>query len=216
MRLLLAWFEQRAGRHEVALSLYRSVNEQGASTASTMALAYAYADSGNVNEGIATLRQWVEQHPGDKRASIGLAQLQTNAGRPDAAAETLSRLLTYRPKDVGLMNDIALLMRREAPAKALALAQRANELAPEQSAIMDTFAVLLLDAGRAPESVQLLTRALSQEPENATIRLHLAQALLADGALVRARVELENLLARYPEAPEREAAEALLARLSVQ
>ena len=74
-------------------------------------------------------------------------------------------------------------------------------------------AALLVEQGHTARGLELLQRAIAQEPRNSYIRYHLAAALAKSGDKPKARKELEGLLAADPQFPQREAARALLKQL---
>jgi putative PEP-CTERM system TPR-repeat lipoprotein len=213
VEMLRGWMEQQDGRHAVAAEIYARQHEVHASRGTLLPLADALAKSGDMGSAVARLRSWLKNRPDDVTVGIALAQLHLDAGEDGKALDALARLLEHRPDDAGLMNDIALLLRHEDPSRATVYARRAVDLSPDSPVILDTLAVLLLDSGSVREALDLLTRAVEMAPENTTIRLHHAQALLADNAFHQGRAALEQLIARYPDAPERDAAARMLEEL---
>lgn len=78
---------------------------------------------------------------------------------------------------------------------AITLAEKANKLAPNQPAFMDTLAMLLVDKGEIPRAVELLGRAAELAPQAPSIRLNQARVLIKAGKKREARLILEDLAA---------------------
>jgi predicted Zn-dependent protease len=76
---------------------------------------------------------------------------------------------------------------------AIALAEKANALAPNQPAFMDTLAVLLSDKGDYAKAVELQTKVMTQQPQNALFRLNLAKIHIKGGKKDLAKKELDEL-----------------------
>ena len=76
---------------------------------------------------------------------------------------------------------------------AIVYAEKANRLAPDQPALMDTLAMLLAERNEYGRAIELLNKALKIQPANAKHRLNLARIYVSAGDKVRARTELEML-----------------------
>jgi predicted Zn-dependent protease len=76
---------------------------------------------------------------------------------------------------------------------AVDLAEKANKLAPEQPAFMDTLAMLLADKNEFARAIELQNKALALQPENAALRLNLAKIYIKSGDKTQAKSQLETL-----------------------
>ena len=76
---------------------------------------------------------------------------------------------------------------------ALALAEKANALAPNQPAFMDTLAMLLSQKGDYAGALGLQVKAMALQPENTLLKLNLAKIHLKGGKKDLARKELDEL-----------------------
>jgi len=76
----------------------------------------------------------------------------------------------------------------------VALAEKANTLAPNQPAFMDTLAVLLSDAGDYAKALDLQTKVMTLQPQNPVFRLNLAKIHLKGGKKDLAKKELDELV----------------------
>jgi cytochrome c-type biogenesis protein CcmH len=84
---------------------------------------------------VATLQARAEQHPTDAAGWMQAAQLQTEAGHLDTAADDLRRTLALRPNDADLMAELADLVasvQRKLDGEPIALVDRALAINPNQ------------------------------------------------------------------------------------
>jgi predicted Zn-dependent protease len=79
---------------------------------------------------------------------------------------------------------------------------------------IDTLGWILVRKGDPARGLGLLERAHAARPDDPVIARHFAHALAASGDHTRARRILERALAEHPRFDERDAAEAMLARLA--
>ena len=135
-----------------------------------------------------------------------LAGSYSRSGQMDKAILSYQKILGRRPRDAGVLNNLAyiLLEQKQQSGEALAMAEKAYSLAGNNPAIMDTYALALLvqkDYGRAYE---IMRRAM-QETQRQDLEidpafyLHLARALSglgraaeADEALAKSLLLLEG------------------------
>jgi len=103
---------------------------------------------------------------------------------------------------------------RKGDAKAaLEHAERAARMAPTTPRVLDTLGVALLQNQQAQQAVESLRKATEAAPGDATIGLHLAQALVGVGDNDKARSLLRSLIALNQKFDGRDEARELLARL---
>jgi len=91
------------------------------------------------------------------------------------------------------MNSLAWLSRKSDGDAALAYAERANQLAPNNAAILDTLAMILLENGDVDRSLYIIRQAAKRAPNNVSIGYHKALVLVRSGQEARARVVLQKL-----------------------
>jgi len=113
-----------------------------------------------------------------------------------------------------LLNNAAMThLRLGNGTRALELAERAYELAPDDPSVMDSLGWISLNVAKDhSKSLQLLKRAFQLNPGNMQIRLHLAQSLAINGQKTEARHHLERVMA-VVDKEHHKAFEAILARL---
>jgi predicted Zn-dependent protease len=98
-----------------------------------------------------------------------------------------------KPDDALTLNNLAYVSGRLKDPKAIEYAQKADQLVPNNAAILDTLGVLQVEAGDVKKGVDSLQRAIALAPNAAGIRLNLARALVKDGQKDAAKKELDTL-----------------------
>ena len=166
--------------------------------------------AGEISDGVATLRRWVDSHPEDHEVRHLLGAALLSAGQEEQAIAVFEEQLARRPQDAAAMNQMAWLLRERDPARALAHAERANELVPAEPAIMNTLGATLLRQQEYGRAKAILQQAWALAPERPEIGFNLAQSHAALGERPEARTLLEEILARPEGFSERQQATELL------
>ena len=125
-------------------------------------------------------------------------------------AQGVEMLLEKEGDNVVVLNDLAWRLRDKEPSRALELAERAANLAPDLAPVLDTLAVVLLKNGDIDQAKQKITRAYRLMPKHVPIRFHYAEIYAAAGDKVSAIEKLESLLDEGEDFPEKAEAERLL------
>lgn len=160
------------------------------------------------------LSRWLEEHPDDMQVRlIHASYLQQEGDGADAIGQ-YEKMLDTQGNNPIVLNNLAWLYHEAGDPRALELAQRAHELAPQQAEIIDTYGWILFRSGQRERALELITKARSIAPENPDIAYHLAEALSASGDDAQARSTLKTLLDEHPEFPARAEAESLQAKLA--
>jgi tetratricopeptide (TPR) repeat protein len=102
-------------------------------------------------------------------------------------------VLELQPNDPSALNNLAYVAGQLKDPKALEYAEKADKLAPNNAAILDTLGVLLVEKGDVKRGVEALQRAALLAPTSADVRLNLARALVRDGQREAAKKELDGL-----------------------
>lgn len=148
---------------------------------------------------------WLKEQPKDAAFRLYLAE---EAGvRKDyaTAAKYYRSVLELQPNAPAVLNNLAWVGGQTKDPKAIEYAEQANKLAPEQPAVMDTLAVLLVQKGDTERAMGLFKKALEKAPEAQQIRLNYARALLTSGQKSEAKKELEQIAKlgdRFPQHAE--------------
>jgi len=91
------------------------------------------------------------------------------------------------------LNNLAYVSGHLKDPKALEYADKANKLAPNNPAILDTYGMLLIEKGDTKRGLEYMQRASELAPASNSIRLNFARALIKDGQKPAAKKELEAL-----------------------
>jgi Flp pilus assembly protein TadD len=122
-------------------------------------------------------------------------------------------LLARQPNDPVALNNLAWLYHEAGDNRALDLARKAAELAPQSTGVLDTLGWILVEQGKVSEGLEHLTRAAAGEKVDPEVRFHLAYALARSNRAAEARPLLEQALAGGASFPSRGDAERLLVQL---
>lgn len=121
------------------------------------------------------------------------------------AAQDLQQALNFAPERVIVLNyyGYRLLERNEDLEHALALVQKAADLAPDDSEIMDSLGWAYYKLGLYNKATTILERAVQKNPDNSTINHHLGDTYWQTGRQTEARFQWQRALANDPSDEER-------------
>ncbi|MBL8398740.1 MAG: PEP-CTERM system TPR-repeat protein PrsT [Candidatus Accumulibacter sp.] len=167
---------KQAGTGEIAAKLHTALAAAGQT-----ADAEKFADS------------WLKDHGKDAVFRLYLAEWASGKKDFPAAARQYRVLLDAQPENPAILNNMAWVSSQLKDPKAIEYAEKANKLAPNQPAIMDTLAVLLSEGGAHARSLEIFQKALELAPQAAPIRLNYARALIKAGKQAEAKSQLDQL-----------------------
>lgn len=196
-----------------AVSAYRAALDKTPASATVLKLYAARSRAGEADAST-TLSDWLEAHPNDTAVRLAFASTLHQRGQKARAVAEYERVLAVQPGSVLALNNLAWLYFEDGDARAVDLAERAYDRAPERAEIIDTYGWLLINGGRVEQGLSLLEKAAKRAPENGDIRYHLAAGLAQAGEKSRARRELTALLESGKDFSEKPAAQALLRELN--
>lgn len=136
---------------------------------------------------------WQKEHPKDTLFLIYLAEQALGLKNYAAAEKLYLAVLDLRPNSAIVLNNLAWVSGQQHKDAALGYGEKANRLAPDQPAFMDTLAMLLAAKGEYGRAVELQTKALAIQPENTGLRMNLAKIYIQAGDKAQAKRELETL-----------------------
>lgn len=151
---------------------------------------------GDVNKAKAVLDDWVRRNPDDFDMRQKDAELLMISGDSAAARSAYDALLKRRPNDPVALNNLANLLHKDDPARALALAVHAAKIAPASAGISDTLGWMKYQRGDQVGSLPVLQHAHELESGNPAISYHYAVALHANGKAAEAKSLLQSVLAK--------------------
>jgi len=174
---------------------------------------HTLARAGKGKEAQLRLQAWVDAHPGDIETRMYQAQVELAAGHVQMAQTQWEAVLRDGPNNAPAMNNLALVYQQEKDPRALAMAEKARALLPDNPAVLDTLAAILLDRGDSARALPLLEKASAIAPRATEIRYHLAQALDQTGDKARAHQELAALIGSGEQSIHVDAAKVLINKL---
>jgi putative PEP-CTERM system TPR-repeat lipoprotein len=142
----------------------------------------------------AILADWIKHHPDDAvvRTEYGQGLLET---KDFAGAKTqFEAVLKTQPYNALVLNNLSWLIQKDDPKRAVILASRAAQVAPEAGSVLDTLAWIKWQQNDRKDVLDLLTRAHKVDPTNPEISYHLVLALDAAGKRSDAKATLNILL----------------------
>ncbi|MHB8947787.1 MAG: XrtA/PEP-CTERM system TPR-repeat protein PrsT [Rhodoferax sp.] len=136
---------------------------------------------------------WQKEHPKDAIFLLYLADAALARKDYANAEKHYAGVLKLQPNSALAYNNLAWVSAKLNKEGAIAFAEKANALAPDQPAFMDTLAVLLSEKGEYAKALVLQYKVLALQPNNPVFKLNLAKIHLKGGAKELARKELDEL-----------------------
>jgi putative PEP-CTERM system TPR-repeat lipoprotein len=136
---------------------------------------------------------WLKAHPQDQIARTHLAESYLKRRLNRQAIEQYQILINAVPNNTVVLNNLATLYQAERDPRALALAEKAYKLDPDNPAYIDTLGWILVQQGQSARGLQLIEKAAALVPKHAEIRFHKAYALSKAGQVAQARREISQL-----------------------
>jgi putative PEP-CTERM system TPR-repeat lipoprotein len=191
--VLEASLQERLGNPKAALTALRDGLARVPDTALAVRLFQGLVAQQQEAEAIQFAQGWLRQRPKDTRMQFDLAMVHASRGRMDAAEPLLKEVVAANPRNPMALNALAHVAVTLGKAGALEHARRANEIAPNTPAYMDTMAFALNFEGKKSEALELQKRALELAPTDPNLKLGLAKLLIANGQKSTAREHLKAL-----------------------
>ena len=156
--------------------------------------AYRAKRSIDAPDALAFVESWAAKRPDDVSALKLLANAYADHGQPQKSIEIYERLLEKQGQDLAVLNNLAMLYSGRNDSRALELAKRALDGAPQSPATLDTYGWLLVKQGKLAEGFSLLRNAHLRAPYVPEIRYHMAVALEGLGRVQDALREVDAAL----------------------
>lgn len=199
------------GREAEAMVGYAELASAG-DRRSVLRLAALQQQTGEPNAAVSLLDGWLQAHPEDEAAQLLRANALLRSDRKRAIAQYEAMADGDNPV---ALNNLAWLYMEAGDERAVATAERALALAPDDANIADTLGWILVQSGQAERAIGLIRRSSEQKPDDATVRYHLGVAYLDAGRTTAGRAALEEAIQLGPF-PERDDAERRLSALGVE
>lgn len=176
-----------------AIAAYRNALKITPATELAVKTHTAILASGNNSEAEKFVATWIKDHPKDVAFRMQQGDLATARKDYTAASQHYNAALALQPNNALVLNNLAWVSGETKSPKAMEYAEKANQLAPNQPAFMDTLAMLLAAKGESAKAIELLRKAMTLAPQAAAIQLNLAKVLVGAGKKDEARKELDAL-----------------------
>ena len=176
-----------------AATAYRAGLKQAASVELATKLHAVLGSADNPKEAERFAASWTREHPKDATFRLYLGQAALAKQDYATAAREFRAVVDLQPNNTTALNNLAWASAQIKDPKAIEYAEKANRLAPNQPAIMDTLGMLLVEKGDTERGLPLLRDAIKVSPSTPALRLNLAKALIKVDQKDAARKELEEL-----------------------
>ena len=164
-------------------------------------------------DAIKLLNNALEKTPKDLVIHFKLATIYQQQNDSAQAEAHYDAMLIEQSDNILALNNLAIIYAQKNDPRALDLAKRAYDKAPESPAILDTYGHMLLKQNQASESLKLLEKAAVLAPKQNDIQLHLAEAYVSNNNSTKAIAILEPLVNSDVEFSEKKTAISLLESL---
>ena len=159
------------------------------------------ASDGKMDEALAAAKKAAKRWPDNGSLAFLLGSLLDESGDKDGAFKVMNAILEQQPDNHQALNYVGytLAEKNEDIDRAVKLLTRANELAPNQSYIVDSLAWALFRAGRIDEAWQEIRRAVQiDDKADPTIWEHYGDIAAKLGQQEEARKGWNEALKRQP------------------
>lgn len=139
--------------------------------------------------------EWQRTNPNDAAIPLYLGDRAIASNQLSEAQRHYDRVLALQPNNALALNNMAWVAGKLGRADAVALAEKANEVAPNQPAFMDTLAMLLSEKNDHARALTLQKKVVELQPNAPLFKLNLAKIHLKAGDKAAAKPLLDELSA---------------------
>lgn len=157
--------------------------------------------------------EWMRTHPKNAAFPFYLGDRALASTDLQEARQQFARVAELEPENAAAFNNLAWVKARLKQPGALVDAEKANTLAPNEPAFMDTWAMLLSEAGQHEKAIDLQKKALALQPQAALLKLNMAKIYLQAGQKDAARPLLDEIQALGDKFPGKDEADRLRSTL---
>lgn len=210
---LLGDLRMAQGRAADAVVIYSQARAVADVPQAVVGLHRALMTLGRQDEALGAIEEWNAKHPGNPLVTGLLANHLQYVGDTAGALVLRRKMVELQPGNAAAWKNLAAALADTDNESALKAALRAQELAPNDPAVLDAVGWTLIQIGELDKGLANLREALARDATNPTIRYHLGVALQEFGNLPEARRELEQALRLSKNFPERDDAKARIIAL---
>jgi putative PEP-CTERM system TPR-repeat lipoprotein len=176
-----------------AITSMRGALERGKTTDHAIRLHAMYAIAGRNADADRFAAVWTKEQPKDARFIFHLGSMAMDQKDYAGAEARYRQVLALSPDQPLALNNVAWLMVQQGKPGAVAYAEKAQKLLPEQASVMDTLASALAADNQLPLAIEWQRKAVLKAPNNPGYQLGLAKLLIKSGDKTAARGQLEQL-----------------------
>lgn len=180
---------------DAAAGIYRTALVQVQAPELAVNMHAALLAGGKAAESEKFAASWLKEHPKDPVFRLYLADGALARQDLAAAEKQYLAVLQLQANNAMALNNLAWITAQMKKDGALAYAERANRLAPNQPAFMDTMAMVLAEKKDFANAVDWQNKAIKLQPENTGLKLNLAKIHIKAGNKEPAKKELNELAA---------------------
>lgn len=136
---------------------------------------------------------WMRDHPNDAFFLTHLGEQALLEGNMAAAESLYRRVIALAPNNAAAHNNLSWALSKQKKPGAVAAAEKANALSPDQAPILETLALALSQENQLPRAVEVQKKAAALAPGLPAMRLDLAKLYILSGDKALAREELADL-----------------------
>ena len=191
--LLEGDLESSAKRWDTAVAAYRTATQRSNPEDAPLKLHQSLLAAGKHADADRFAVDWAKAQPGDSPFRYYLGDLALARDDLPAAEGHYRAVLQTAPQHALAMNNVAWLLMKQGKPGALAMAQKANELAPYRPAVMDTLASVQAAEGQLPQAIETQRKAIALAPQDPALKVNLARLFLKAGQKPQAKAELDEV-----------------------
>jgi tetratricopeptide (TPR) repeat protein len=174
----------------------KAIELQPDSTEANYRLAQLYMGSKEQEKALINLHAIVGRNPKDIGALMLIGLIYEQQKNYSGARDAYEKILVVNSRYINALNNVACLYseRFNEPEKALAAAQKARELLPQEPHTADTLGWILFKKGQYRWALNLLTESAAKLPDQPEVQYHLGMARYMLGLDEPARQALQHAL----------------------
>jgi putative PEP-CTERM system TPR-repeat lipoprotein len=178
-----------------AIQAFRAALQRERSTEMAIRLHALYSLAERDTDAAQFASAWERERPRDAGFFFHLGTMAMERKNYDVADARYRQVLDVFPDNAAALNNRAWILAKQGKPGALALAERANNLAPGQPAYMDTLAAVLASEHDMKKALEVQRQVVAAAPGVPAYALNLAKLLIQAGERSQARAELDKLAA---------------------
>jgi putative PEP-CTERM system TPR-repeat lipoprotein len=184
-----------------SLSAYKMAFKQSGALDAGVKIHSVLVASGNKDEASKFAASWVKDHPKDVAFVFHLADFSLAKNDLVSAEKLFTSIVQIQPENALAYNNLAWVSGQLKKDTAVGFAEKANDIARNEPAFMDTLAVLLSEKGESSRAIDLQKKVVSLQPNNMIFKFNLAKIYVKSNDKKQAKEildELAKLGDKYP------------------